>query len=133
MQKKSSLAEIYFFQLISTTMLGHNPKLNWKNINTEVDRNHFLNILLQLSTNLHRVQVKKSPKIKKYKVFKKFVRLFNISSRKEKRNLELSLKAVLVHLSCLGIGFNQKHTVQPSQEAHLPGSIPMQTQPITKS
>lgn len=66
MQKKSSLAEIYFFQLISTTMLGHNPKLNWKNINTESHRNHFLNILLQLSTNLHRVQVKKSPKINSY-------------------------------------------------------------------
>lgn len=53
MQKKGSLAEIYFFQLVSTTMLGHNPKLNWKNINIEVDRNHFLNILLQLSTNFH--------------------------------------------------------------------------------
>lgn len=71
MQKKSSLAQIYFFQLISTTMLGHNPKLNWKNINIEVDRNHFLNILLQLS--FHRVQVKKSPKTKEYKVFKQFV------------------------------------------------------------
>lgn len=61
MQKKSSLAEIYFFQLVSTAMLGH----NWKNKNIEVNKNHFLNILLQLSTtNFHRMQVKKSPKPK---------------------------------------------------------------------
>lgn len=48
-------------------------------------------------------------------------------------NLELHLKAVLGHLSCLGIKFNQNHSTALSAGTLAQSSIPKQTQPVTNS